>query len=183
MVSALRVAVFCRYLLLRLGVLNQAAAGGCLGGVENVLKELMKLKIRVGELVDGDGDEEDPEAKPARAGFGVESEVVGLRKLNPSPIQQRTRTPPTNTNRGANALFVEYAKCLRRFPGLLLLLGFVSNTDIGSRRYGNCYVRQATQLEKIQTEIHRTDAECEKITLGFLDQLSLLPQFNGNIVV
>jgi len=56
-------------------LLDQAAAGGCLGGTESMPKELQDLKIRFGEFI---GREEPGGVK--RAGFGTESEVIALRK-------------------------------------------------------------------------------------------------------
>lgn len=58
--------------------LEDAAAGGCLGGSENTPRELMDMKIRFGELV-GQDDEID-KGGVKRAGFGTEDEVVSLRK-------------------------------------------------------------------------------------------------------
>jgi hypothetical protein len=56
--------------------LNEAAARGCLGGMENVSQELMDLKIQFGELVGiGDGSE------VKRAGLGTEDEVIPLNKI------------------------------------------------------------------------------------------------------
>lgn len=56
-------------------VLDQAAAGGCLGGNESVPQELKDLRIRFGEFV---GRDEPGRIK--RAGFGTESEVIPLKK-------------------------------------------------------------------------------------------------------
>jgi hypothetical protein len=56
--------------------LNEAAAGGCLGGSENVPQQLKDLKIRFGETVDaGEG-----KGLVKRAGFGVEDEVRPLNR-------------------------------------------------------------------------------------------------------
>jgi hypothetical protein len=55
-------------------ILDRAAAGGCLGGEENMPEELSDLEIRFGELI-GRGD-----APVKRAGFGVESEITTLKK-------------------------------------------------------------------------------------------------------
>lgn len=56
-------------------VLDNAAAGGCLGGNESIPQELKDLKIRFGEFI---GREEPGGVK--RAGFGTESEVTPLQK-------------------------------------------------------------------------------------------------------
>ena len=56
--------------------LEKAAAGGCLGGNENIPEDLTKMKIRFGELV-GDGFHE---GTVRRAGFGTEEEVIALRR-------------------------------------------------------------------------------------------------------
>ncbi|TVY34964.1 hypothetical protein LOCC1_G008078 [Lachnellula occidentalis] len=58
--------------------LENAAAGGCLGGSENAPRELMDMKIRFGELVGPDDGGDKGGVK--RAGFGTEDEVVSLRK-------------------------------------------------------------------------------------------------------
>ncbi|TVY85770.1 hypothetical protein LAWI1_G008961, partial [Lachnellula willkommii] len=58
--------------------LENAAAGGCLGGSENTPRELMDMKIRFGELVGQHGEVDKGGVK--RAGFGTEGEVVSLRK-------------------------------------------------------------------------------------------------------
>jgi hypothetical protein len=55
-------------------ILDRAAAGGCLGGDENVPKELNDLEVRFGEFIGRD------DAPVKRAGFGVESEITTLRK-------------------------------------------------------------------------------------------------------
>ena len=55
-------------------ILDRAAAGGCLGGDENMPRELKDLKIRFGEFI---GREDAP---VKRAGFGVESEITALKK-------------------------------------------------------------------------------------------------------
>ncbi len=55
--------------------LDRAAAGGCLGGNESMPKELKDLEIRYGEFLGRD----DP-GRIKRAGFGVEGEVIPLRK-------------------------------------------------------------------------------------------------------
>jgi hypothetical protein len=60
--------------------LNGLAASGCLGGAENVPKDLMELRVRFGELIDANSASEDLQEMPARAGFGIEGEVIGLRK-------------------------------------------------------------------------------------------------------
>lgn len=54
--------------------LDKAAAGGCLGGMENVPEELKKLKVQFGELL-GSGHQ-----VVRRAGFGVVGEVTTLDK-------------------------------------------------------------------------------------------------------
>ncbi|TGO16217.1 hypothetical protein BPAE_0512g00010 [Botrytis paeoniae] len=60
--------------------LERAAATGCLGGYNNVLDELMDLKIRFGELKDvGQGDERSSNGVK-RAGFGTEQEIRPLVK-------------------------------------------------------------------------------------------------------
>jgi hypothetical protein len=56
-------------------VLDRAAAGGCLGGDESTPQELKDLKIRFGEFI---GRDEPGRVK--RAGFGIDSEVVPLKK-------------------------------------------------------------------------------------------------------
>lgn len=56
--------------------LEKAAAGGCLGGDENVPEELKKMKIRFGELVGF----ESHKGTVKRAGFGTEDEVIALRR-------------------------------------------------------------------------------------------------------
>jgi hypothetical protein len=56
-------------------VLDRAAAGGCLGGEENVPQELKNLKIRFGEII----DREEP-GRIKRAGFGVEAEITPLNR-------------------------------------------------------------------------------------------------------
>lgn len=57
--------------------LEKAAAGGCLGGGENVPEDLKNLKIRFGELVNNaSGDT----GVVRRAGFGTEDEVAPLKK-------------------------------------------------------------------------------------------------------
>jgi hypothetical protein len=55
--------------------LDNAAAGGCLGGGESVAQELKDLKIRFGEII-----ARDEPGKVKRAGFGVESEINPLQK-------------------------------------------------------------------------------------------------------
>ena len=55
--------------------LDQAAAGGCLGGNESVPKELRDLKIRFGEFIGREAP-----GRVRRAGFGTEDEVVALTK-------------------------------------------------------------------------------------------------------
>lgn len=57
--------------------LDKASAGGCLGGEENVPKELKELRVRFGELV---GITEDEKRVIRRAGFGIEDEIVPLQK-------------------------------------------------------------------------------------------------------
>ncbi|KAL8996887.1 MAG: hypothetical protein Q9169_003698 [Polycauliona sp. 2 TL-2023] len=52
--------------------LEEAVAGGCVGGENNVSKKLGNLKVRFGELVGKEG-------KGVRAGFGTEDEVGLLR--------------------------------------------------------------------------------------------------------
>ncbi|KAL8668280.1 MAG: hypothetical protein Q9168_007091 [Polycauliona sp. 1 TL-2023] len=52
--------------------LEEAVAGGCVGGENNVSKELGNLKVRFGELAGKEG-------KGIRAGFGTEEEVSLLR--------------------------------------------------------------------------------------------------------
>jgi hypothetical protein len=56
-------------------ILDRAAAGGCLGGDESVPQELKDLEIRFGEFI----GREDP-GKVKRAGFGVDSELIPLKK-------------------------------------------------------------------------------------------------------
>lgn len=53
--------------------LDKAAAGGCLGGSENVPNELKDLKIRFGEIIN-----RDEPGRIKRAAFGVEGEVTSL---------------------------------------------------------------------------------------------------------
>lgn len=55
--------------------LDNAAAGGCLGGNESVAQDLKDLKIRFGEIK----AREDAE-NPKRAGFGTENEISSLQK-------------------------------------------------------------------------------------------------------
>jgi hypothetical protein len=57
--------------------LHAAASGGALGGQENVPEDLRDLKIRFGELING---EEESKAVTRRVGFGVEDEVVPIQK-------------------------------------------------------------------------------------------------------
>jgi hypothetical protein len=57
--------------------LHAAASEGALGGQENVPEELRDLKIRYGELING---EEESKAVTRRVGFGVEDEVVPIQK-------------------------------------------------------------------------------------------------------
>ncbi|KAK2770347.1 hypothetical protein FQN53_005571 [Emmonsiellopsis sp. PD_33] len=57
--------------------LNTAAAGGCLGGYENMPRQLMDMKIRFGEIVDQSAD---GSSVVRRAGFGAEDEVVPLQR-------------------------------------------------------------------------------------------------------
>jgi hypothetical protein len=52
---------------------ERMAAGGCLGGDENVPQDLLDLKIRYGELV----EQRDAQGI-RRAGFGTEDEVIPL---------------------------------------------------------------------------------------------------------
>jgi hypothetical protein len=59
-------------------ILDKIAAGGCLGGEESAPQELKDLKIRFGEFI---GREEPGGIK--RAGFGVDSEVIPLKKGRP----------------------------------------------------------------------------------------------------
>lgn len=54
--------------------IDRAAAGGCLGGSENVPQELKDLKIRFGEIID-----RDEPGLMKRAAFGTEDEVTKLR--------------------------------------------------------------------------------------------------------
>jgi hypothetical protein len=56
-------------------ILDTAAAGGCLGGIESAPQELKDLRIRFGEFI----GRKDP-GRIKRAGFGVDSEVVTLKK-------------------------------------------------------------------------------------------------------
>ncbi|KAI9730399.1 MAG: hypothetical protein M1834_005909 [Cirrosporium novae-zelandiae] len=64
--------------------LDKAAAGGCLGGPDNVPEELGKLRVRFGELVQRDGDgmvQRDSEGMVVRrAGFGTVDEVAPLKR-------------------------------------------------------------------------------------------------------
>jgi hypothetical protein len=55
--------------------LESVAAGGCLGGSENMPNELLNMKVRFGELNGIDGGE-----GVRRAGFGTEDQVMPLRK-------------------------------------------------------------------------------------------------------
>jgi hypothetical protein len=61
--------------------LEQAAAGGCLGGEENVSPELKELRVKFGELIET-GEEKDMIGM-RRAGFGTSEEV---RPLNQNAI-------------------------------------------------------------------------------------------------
>jgi len=55
--------------------LERAAAGGCIGGEENVPQDLKEIEVRFGEFVGtGDGGE------VRLAGFGTAGEVVALRR-------------------------------------------------------------------------------------------------------
>ncbi|KAI9788801.1 MAG: hypothetical protein M1816_006582 [Peltula sp. TS41687] len=66
-----------------IGVVQKVAAGGCLGGEENIPKELRELKIQFGELIErenGEGGSKEGERMIRRAGFGVEGEVMPLTK-------------------------------------------------------------------------------------------------------
>jgi hypothetical protein len=56
-------------------ILDTSAAGGCLGGNESAPQELKDLKIRFGEFI----CRKDP-GRTKRAEFGVDSEVVPLKK-------------------------------------------------------------------------------------------------------
>lgn len=79
--------------------LDQLAAGGCLGGKNNVPERLEKLEVVFGELTaskngDGlaDGNDrsvmDNPEARGiALAGFGSKDEVVPLRKRQAYGVQ------------------------------------------------------------------------------------------------
>ncbi|KAF2670593.1 hypothetical protein BT63DRAFT_424523 [Microthyrium microscopicum] len=59
--------------------LEKAAAAGCLGGRENIPKELLDMKIRFGELVEADGHGVgDTTGVVRRAGFGTEDETIPL---------------------------------------------------------------------------------------------------------
>lgn len=55
--------------------LDNAAAGGCLGGNESVAQELKDLKIRFGGII-----ARDEAGHHKRAGFGTDSETVPLQK-------------------------------------------------------------------------------------------------------
>ncbi|VUC28221.1 unnamed protein product [Clonostachys rosea] len=61
--------------------LNEAAANGCLGGEENIPEDFKNMKIRFGELVSSaSDDEQDNPRQIRRAGFGVDSEVIPLKR-------------------------------------------------------------------------------------------------------
>ncbi|KAH6892480.1 hypothetical protein B0T10DRAFT_560066 [Thelonectria olida] len=64
--------------------LNKAAAGGCLGGEDNIPKALKKMRVRFGELVKSEenGSERESGAEPRvhRAGFGLADEIIPLKK-------------------------------------------------------------------------------------------------------
>lgn len=57
--------------------LEKASAGGCLGGEANMPEDLKELRVRFGELVGITGD---GKRGIRRAGFGIENEVVPLRR-------------------------------------------------------------------------------------------------------
>lgn len=57
--------------------LTELAVGGCLGGDNNVPKELKELKIKYGDITRSEGGIE-PTVR--HAGFGVEGEVTNLRR-------------------------------------------------------------------------------------------------------
>ena len=58
-------------------ILDNAAAGGCLGGEESAPKELKDSKIRFGEFI----GREDP-GRIRRAGFGAEGEILPMKGVN-----------------------------------------------------------------------------------------------------
>lgn len=60
--------------------LEKAAAGGCLGGDENVPENLKRMRIRFGELVWSRVDEDGDRGVVKRAGFGTDDEVMPLRR-------------------------------------------------------------------------------------------------------
>jgi hypothetical protein len=60
--------------------LKKAAAGGCLGGDENVPENLKRMRIRFGELVESRVDEDGDRGAVKRAGFGIDGEVMPLRR-------------------------------------------------------------------------------------------------------
>jgi hypothetical protein len=61
--------------------INKAAAGGCLGGRENVPKQLLNLKVRFGELIEKDNSNAGGQTSQVRrAGFGTEEEVIPLNR-------------------------------------------------------------------------------------------------------
>jgi hypothetical protein len=60
--------------------LKKAATGGCLGGDENVPENLKRMRIRFGELVESRVDEDGDRGAVKRAGFGIDGEVMPLRR-------------------------------------------------------------------------------------------------------
>ena len=56
--------------------LQKAAIGGCLGGEQNIPRDLKELEVRFGELVKSD----ERKSIIRRAGLGTEDEVVPLRR-------------------------------------------------------------------------------------------------------
>lgn len=62
------------------GELQRVATGGCLGGEENIPKELKELKIRFGEMINSERGDKQGEAIIRQASFGIESEVAPLKR-------------------------------------------------------------------------------------------------------
>ena len=59
--------------------LNKAAAGSCLGGSENVSEELKELRIRFGELIEGEREpDQEGTRRLRRACFGLELALQAL---------------------------------------------------------------------------------------------------------
>ncbi|KAI9785818.1 MAG: hypothetical protein M1816_008210 [Peltula sp. TS41687] len=62
------------------GELQRVAAAGCLGGEENIPKDLKRLKIRFGELIDSGREDKQGETVIRQASFGIDSEIGPLKR-------------------------------------------------------------------------------------------------------